>query len=212
MIERDWKADYRGAGFLGEIGFGRRPALVIIDAVRAYLDRDSPLYAGIEDAIDGMARLLSVARERRIPIIFTRQEFERDGVDGGVYRRKVPVLNLLKPGSVLAEIVPALAPGPGEIVILKRYPSAFFHTDLDAHLKAARVDTLLIAGLTTSGCVRATAMDTMLAGYAGMVVRQAVGDRSVAQHEANLFDIAAKLSDVRGEAEVISWLRGLPPN
>jgi maleamate amidohydrolase len=203
--------DYERAGFRGEVGFGNAPALLIVDPVMAYFDRASPLYAGVEDALAGMQRLLGLARRHRLPIVFTRQEFVGDGVDRGLYRRKVPALDLLRPGSPLAMIVSALGPEPGETVIVKRYPSAFFETPLASLLHGRGVDTLLIAGLTTSGCIRATAMDTLLAGFRGIVVREAVGDRSRAQHEANLFDIAAKLADVRGEAEIAGWLASLTP-
>jgi maleamate amidohydrolase len=198
--------DYRQAGFLGEVGFGTKPALLIVDPVVAYFDRTSPLYAGVEDALAGMRRLRDLARANGVPVIFTRQEFTSDGADRGLYRRKVPALDLLRPGSPLAAIVPELAPAADEIVIVKRYPSAFFATDLAQRLREGGIDTLLIAGLTTSGCIRATAMDALLNGFAGIVVREAVGDRDPAQHQANLFDIAAKLADVRGEAEIVTWL------
>lgn len=200
--------DYRRAGFLGEMGFGSVPGLLIVDAVMAYFDRASPLYAGVEDALAGMRRLLGLARANSVPVIFSRQEFTGDGVDRGLYRRKVSALGLLRPGSPLAAIVPDLAPAEGDIVIVKRYPSAFFATDLTRRLREAGIDTLLIAGLTTSGCIRATAMDALLNGIAGVIVREAVGDRNPAQHEANLFDIAAKLADVRSEDEIVTWLAG----
>jgi maleamate amidohydrolase len=202
--------DYRRAGFLGEVGLGDTPALLIVDPVMAYFDRASPLYAGVEDALAGMRRLRDFARAHRLPVILTRQEFVGDGVDGGLYRRKVPALDLLRPGSPLAAIVPELSPAADEVVIVKRYPSAFFATDLAQRLRHGGIDTLLIAGLTTSGCIRATAMDALLHGVAGIVVREAVGDRNPAQHEANLFDIAAKLADVRGEEEIVSWLAARP--
>jgi maleamate amidohydrolase len=198
--------DYRQAGFLGEVGLGNAPALLIVDPVVAYFDPTSPLYAGVEDALAGMRRLRDLARANRLPVIFTRQEFTGDGIDRGLYHRKVPALDLLRAGSPLAAIVPELAPAADEIVIVKRYPSAFFATDLAQRLREGGIDTLLIAGLTTSGCIRATAMDALLTGIAGTVVREAVGDRDPVQHEANLFDIAAKLADVRSEAEIVMWL------
>jgi maleamate amidohydrolase len=198
--------DYLRAGFLGEVGFGTAPALLIVDPVAAYFDPTSPLHAGVEGALAGMCRLRDLARANRLPVILTRQEFTGDGVDRGLYRRKVPALDLLRAGSPLAAIVPELAPAADEIVIVKRYPSAFFATDLAQRLREGGIDTLLIAGLTTSGCIRATVMDALLNGIAGIVVREAVGDRDPIQHEANLFDIAAKLGDVRGEAEIVTWL------
>jgi maleamate amidohydrolase len=198
--------DYERAGFRGELGFGTAPALLIVDAVVAYFERASPLYAGVEQTLAAMRRVLDLARRHQLPIIFTRQEFTGDGADRGLYRRKVPALDLLRPGSPLAKIVPELPLEPRDVVIVKRYPSAFFSTELATLLRERKIDTLLIAGLTTSGCIRATAMDSLLNGFAGIVIREAVGDRNRAQHEANLFDIAAKLADVRSEDDVARWL------
>ena len=125
--------------------------------------------------------------------------------DDGAYVRKVPALKLLRPGSSFAELHPALPVDQGEVFV-KHYPSAFHRTRFAAQLADMKVDTLIIGGLTTSGCVRATAMDSLLMNLRGIVVREAVGDRSSAVHEANLFDIDGKLADVRAEEEVVNWL------
>lgn len=196
--------DYLRAGFVGSLGFGRKPAVIVIDMVMAYFDRSSPLYAGVEAVAESNLRLLTVAYRKRIPVIFTRQFFEESTSDG-VYVRKVPALKLMRPDSPLTAIEPSL-PTDQAAVIIKHFPSAFHRTDLAARLESLGVDTLIITGLTTSGCVRATAMDTLLHNLSGIVVREAVGDRDQRQHEANLFDINAKLGDVRSEAEVIAWL------
>jgi maleamate amidohydrolase len=196
--------DYLSAGFAGSLGFGRKPAVIVIDMVMAYFDRSSPLYAGVEAVAESNLRLLTVAYRKRIPVIFTRQFFEESTSDG-VYVRKVPALKLMRPDSPLTAIEPSL-PTDQAAVIIKHFPSAFHRTDLAARLESLGVDTLIITGLTTSGCVRATAMDTLLHNLSGIVVREAVGDRDQRQHEANLFDINAKLGDVRSEAEVIRWL------
>jgi maleamate amidohydrolase len=198
--------DYLSAGFAGALGFGRKPAVIVIDMVMAYFDRSSPLYAGVEAVAESNLRLLTVAYRKRIPVIFTRQFFEESTSDG-VYVRKVPALKLMRPDSPLTAIEPSL-PTDQAAVIIKHFPSAFHRTDLAARLESLGVDTLIITGLTTSGCVRATAMDTLLHNLSGIVVREAVGDRDQRQHEANLFDINAKLGDVRSEAEVIAWLDG----
>lgn len=196
--------DYLSAGFAGSLGFGRKPAMIVIDMVMAYFDRSSPMYAGVEAVAESNLRLLTVAYRKRIPVIFTRQFFEEPTSDG-VYLRKVPALKLMRPDSPLTAIEPSL-PTDQATVIIKHFPSAFHRTDLAARLESLGVDTLIITGLTTSGCVRATAMDALLHNLSGIVVREAVGDRDQRQHEANLFDINAKLSDVRSEAEVIGWL------
>jgi maleamate amidohydrolase len=203
--KKAWReADYRSAGFRGDLGFGARGALVVIDVVLAYFDRSSPMYAGVEDALGATVRLVGAARKARMPVFFTRQLFEEPN-DAGVYVRKVPALKLLRPGSKLAELHPDLMAESDEIFV-KHFPSAFHRTDFADRLRRLGVDTLLIAGLTTSGCVRATAMDCLLHDLRGIVVREAVGDRDGAAHEANLFDIDSKLGDVRALQEVIDWI------
>ncbi len=201
--------DYRSAGFAGRLGFGAKPALLVIDMMMAYFDRASPMYAGVEEVANSNGRLIAAARQADVPIIYTRQFYEGRPRDS-VYASKVPVLQLLAPESPPTQLEPSL-PTDGATVLVKHYPSAFHKTDLADRLRSLGVDTLILTGLTTSGCVRATAMDTMLNGFLGAVVREAVGDRNKAQHEANLFDIDAKLVDVRSEADVLVWLRSMVP-
>jgi len=198
------EADYRSAGFKGDIGFGTRAAVVVVDVVLAYFDRSSPMYAGVEAVLDPTVRLVRAAKAARIPVFFTRQLFEELD-DDGVYARKVPALKLLRPGSKLAELHPDLPAIPNEVFV-KHYPSAFHRTDFADRLRQLAVDTLIITGLTTSGCVRATAMDCLLHDLHGIVVREAVGDRDRAAHDANLFDIDNKLADVKHLVDVIAWI------
>lgn len=198
------EADSRSAGFRGEIGFGARAAVVVVDMVLAYFDRSSPMYAAVDDVLDPTTRLVRAARAAGMPVFFTRQLFEEPS-DDGVYVRKVPALKLLRPGSKLAELHPDLPAEPDEVLI-KHYPSAFHRTDFADRLRRLGADTLIITGLTTSGCVRATAMDCLLHDLRGIVVREAVGDRDRVAHEANLFDIDSKLADVKPLAEVIEWI------
>jgi maleamate amidohydrolase len=198
------QADYQAAGFAGELGFGERPAVVLIDLMMCYFDRSSPMYADVEDVLASSLRLVNAARARQVPVFFTRQLYE-EVRDDGAYVRKVPALKLLRPGSSFAELHPALPLDQGEVLI-KHYPSALHRTRFGAQLADMRIDTLIIGGLTTSGCVRATAMDSLLMNLRGIVVREAVGDRSNAVHDANLFDIDGKLADVRTEEEVVHWL------
>lgn len=198
------EADYRTAGFRGDIGFGTWAAVVVVDVVLAYFDRSSPMYAGVENVLDSTVRLVRTARAAGMPVFFTRQLFE--GLDeDGVYARKVPALKLLRPGSKLADLHPDLPSEPHEVFV-KHYPSAFHRTDFGDRLRQLGVDTLIITGLTTSGCVRATAMDCLLQDLHGVVVREAVGDRDHAAHAANLFDIDSKLADVKPLADVIAWI------
>jgi nicotinamidase-related amidase len=203
--------DYLGAGFKGRLGFGRKPALVVIDFVEAYLRPESPLYAGVEDARAASARLLISARAAGIPVFHTNVVFTPGGIDGGVFFRKVKALKLFERGAPggYGAFGEGLAPLDSEIVISKQYASAFFGTSLAATLTSLGIDTLLIAGVSTSGCVRATAVDTCQHGFIPIVVRDAVGDRSPIVHEANLFDIDAKYGDVVDLATVEAYLEGL---
>lgn len=205
-MTRDLDADYRRAGFTGRLGFGHRPAVLVVDIVRAYLDPDSPLYAGVEDAVASAARVVAAARDAAVPVIFTRVEFVPGGADGGVFYRKVPALRVLDAGSPLAGFGDDPRPHDGEVVVTKQYASAFFATSLAPTLTAMGADTVVIVGLSTSGCVRATAVDAVQHGFVPIVVREAVGDRDERPHEANLFDLDAKYADVMHEADVIAHL------
>jgi maleamate amidohydrolase len=198
--QSDLLANYAGA-FDGRLPFGTRPALLIVDFVMAYLDPASPLYAGVEDALTINERLLIAARSAGIPIFFTNVEYAPGGADGGVFYRKVPALKLFERGSPHGAFPPSLQPLVGEIIVTKHYASAFFGTDLASTLTAMGVDTLLITGLSTSGCVRATALDACQHGFLPFVVRDACGDRHAAPHEANLFDLQAKYAEVIDSAE-----------
>lgn len=200
-------ADYRSAGFAGTLGFGKRPAVIVVDMVMAYFDRASPMYAGVEAVAESARRVVDAALSSDVPVFFTQQFFD-DALAGSVYARKVRALQLLRRGSALAALHPSVPVERGTIVV-KRFPSAFQGTGLDARLRALGVDTLVITGLTTSGCVRATAMDALLHDFIGVVVREAVGDRDPRAHEANLFDINAKLADVRSESDAVEWLATL---
>ena len=201
-------ANYTGA-FDGSLPFGKRPALIVIDMVEAYLQPGSPLYAGIEDAVASAARLAVVARQCGAPVIFTNVEYQPGGADGGVFFRKVPALKVFEKGSPLGAFPPQLSPEDGDFVITKRYASAFFATHLAATLTSLGVDTLLIAGVSTSGCVRATALDTCQSGFLPFVVRDACGDRHPGPHEANLFDLQAKYAEVISEETATAHLMAL---
>jgi len=196
--------DYRAAGFAGELGFGSRPALIVVDPMMAYFERSSPMYAGVEGVVGSILRLVDTAYRRGAPVFFTWQLYE-PSASNEIYARKVPALKLLRSGSPLTALLPIL-PVERATVLVKGYPSAFQGTRLGTQLAELGTDTLIITGLTTSGCIRATAMDALLSGLIGVVVREAVGDRNALQHRANLFDINAKLADVRSEQEVLAFM------
>lgn len=182
--------------------------MLVIDFVRAYLVPGSPLYAGVEQARADCETLLRAARKAGIPVLHTRVEFQPGGRDGGVFFRKLPALACFEAGRhpELAAFAEGLEPLAGETVITKQYASAFFGTSLASTLTALGVDTLLIAGLSTSGCVRASAVDACQHGFVPVVVREAVGDRAPGPHEANLFDLQAKYAEVAPLATVLRYL------
>ncbi len=202
--EKNLDGDYAAAGFGGKLTPGERPALLIIDLVMAYLDPQSHLYAGVETELAANERLAAAARKAGIPVIFTNIEYRADGFDGGMFYRKVPALRAFAPGSPLGAFPPSLQPLESDLVLGKKFPSAFFGTPLAAILTAARIDTLFITGYSTSGCVRATALDALCHGFLPFVVREACGDRDPRVQDANLFDIQAKVAEVIGEAEAMA--------
>ncbi len=202
--------DYRRAGFNNRLGFGSRPALVVIDFCQAYLDPESPLYAGVEDARASCQRVLAAARAAGIPVLHTRVEFQPGGADGGMFFRKVQALECFVRGNPLGACGDGLAPVDDEVVVVKQYASGFFGTSLASTLTSMGIDTLIHTGVSTSGCVRATALDACQHGFVPIVVRDACGDRDPRIHEANLFDLDAKYADVVSEQEVLDYLSGLP--
>jgi maleamate amidohydrolase len=206
MAGNDLDTDYADAGFGGRLRPGKRVALLIVDVVIAYLRPDSPLYAGVEAELAANERLLAAARAGGAPVIFTNIEYAPDGIDGGMFYHKVPALKAFARGSPDGAFPPTLHPLPNESIVSKKFPSAFFGTHLAGMLVAAGVDTLLITGYSTSGCVRATALDALCHGFVPLVVREACGDRDARVQEANLFDIQAKIGEVIGEAEATALL------
>jgi maleamate amidohydrolase len=207
--EDDLAANYTG-GFDGRLSFGKRPALLIVDFVMAYLDRSSPLYAGAEASLASTERLVTTARAAGIPVIFTNVVYQPGGADGGLFYKKIPALSVFVKGSPLGDFPPSLAPLDNEQVISKQFASAFFGTSLASALHAQDIDTLLITGMSTSGCVRATALDALQHGFAPFVVRDACADRHPVPHESNLFDLQAKYAEVISEADALAFLLGRP--
>lgn len=205
-MTQDLSANYKKA-YDNKLGFGYRPALILVDFVQAYFDENCDLYAGVEDALASALRVRDAARAAGIPVIYSNVVYEEDGSDGGIFFRKAPVLKNFVIGNPMGDWPSGLRPASGELVISKQYPSAFFGTVLAATLAANDVDTLIITGVTTSGCIRATCVDTMSNGFIPIVVADACGDRHVAPHEANLFDMNAKYADVVSEAEVLAYLQ-----
>ncbi len=209
--QADLAEDYERAGFRARLGFGERPAVIVVDVCEAYLDPTSPLYAAVEDVVEAVGRVVDAARLAAIPVIFTRVVYQPGGADGGIFYRKVPSLKIFEAGSPAGEFPDRVRPRDGDVVVLKQYASAFFGTSLAATLTAKAVDTTIITGLTTSGCVRATAVDAVQSGFIPIVVRDAVGDRDERPHEASLFDLDNKYADVVDIDEVLRFLSGRVP-
>lgn len=208
-------ASYAASGYAQRMGWGPRPALLIVDACTAYWDASSPLDTSANPsaaaAPASMRRLVAAARAGGAPVVWTRVAYAADGGmrDAGLFWLKSRVLDVWRAGDArgLGGWVDGLAPREGEVVVEKRYPSAFFATDLATRLQVERVDTVVVCGVSTSGCVRASALDAMQYGYRPMVVGEACGDRSMEIHNANLFDLDAKYADVVTEEEAVEKLK-----
>lgn len=207
-MSKSAQGNYKGV-WDNRLGFGRKPAVIVIDFLKGYTTEGAPLYApGVVKAVAQTPELLDVARSKNIPIIHTQVRYTPpDYADGGVWTIKAPVLKDLVEGNPSAEFCDEVIPKSGEVVITKQYASAFFGTSLIATLNAMNIDTLIITGCTTSGCIRATAVDALQHGLRTMVVRECVGDRHDDPHEANLFDIDAKYGDVVSKEETIEYLK-----
>ena len=204
---------FRQRGFGIKIGFGERPALIIIDMLKGFTDSTMPLGANLDMQIEAQKPLLKIAHERDIPVIFSTVMYEEaEAKDAGLWGIKMKGSLTLTAGSEAVKIDPRVGMQPKDILLVKKYASCFFGTDLVPRLNSRRVDTLIITGCTTSGCVRATAVDAVQNGFRPMVVREAVGDRSVAAHEQSLFDLNAKYADVVSLDETLQYLKTIGHN
>ncbi|MSO74707.1 MAG: isochorismatase family protein [Alphaproteobacteria bacterium] len=205
-MTEDLDANYARAGYHQRIGFGRSPAFLVVDFVQAYFEPSSPLYAGVEATLASALRVLAAARRAGIKRILTNVQYEKGGANGGIFFRKVPALHSFEIGNPLGAWPKGLTAETGELIISKQYPSAFFGTSLASTLTANGIDTVIITGVTTSGCVRATCVDAVSHGFIPIIVEEAVGDRAEGPHRANLYDMSAKYADVVSEAETIAYL------
>jgi nicotinamidase-related amidase len=200
------------AGFHGRTGFGTAPALVVVDVNRGFTDPGSPLVCDLDDVVEAIQALLGEARAGGVPVVYTTVAFDAAArAAASVFIEKVPALLALEAGSPWVEIDPRIAPAPDEPVLVKCFASAFFGTALSSLLASAGVDTVIVTGASTSGCIRATAVDALQHGYRAVVPREAVGDRNPAAHEANLFDLDTKYADVVSLEETLAYLGALTP-
>lgn len=200
--------------FGNKAGYGKRPALVLIDFAHAYYDPDCPLYAmrdgytGVQDALESALRLRALAHEVGVPVILTEVTYGESGIEGGRFWQKSKPLASFVRGCKTAEFAEGLVPREDEVIVSKQYPSAFFGTSLAPMLTSMGVDNVILGGLSTSGCVRASCVDSMSHGFITTVVADACGDRHPDPHNNNLFDMNAKYADVVSEAEITEFLQG----
>jgi maleamate amidohydrolase len=200
----------RHQGFHGRAGFGEKPALLVIDVNVGFTDPASPLVCDLEEVVAAIRRLLDEFRRAQLPVVYTTVSYdEGDKVAAAAFLDKIPALLTLEAGSRWVEIDPRIAPLPHEPVLNKLFASAFFGTPLSSLLTAAGCDTVVVTGASTSGCVRATAVDALQHGYRPIVPREAVGDRNPSAHEANLYDIDTKYGDVVGVDDVVGHLEAI---
>lgn len=176
-------------------GIGNSPALVVVDMCRGFIDPSSPLGFECDELIEANIRLVNKFREKNLPVIFTTTLY-RDEFEASVFRSRLPDLNILKPGSEEISFLETLSPNKDETLIEKKFASAFFETSLANHLNQIQVDSVIVSGVTTSGCVRATALDSLQNNFLTIVAEDCVGDRDLNAHQANLFDLQAKYADV----------------
>ncbi|HEY6820951.1 MAG TPA: isochorismatase family protein [Burkholderiales bacterium] len=198
---------YRSQNFGNRIGFGRKSALLIVDFVVGF--NDEKLFGGgnIDAAVKRTAGLLEFFRKQRLPVAFTRVVYADDGADAGVFCMKAPNIRTLTDNHPASQVVPELKPRSGELILKKTQPSAFFGTGLAMWLVQQGADTVVVAGCTTSGCVRASVVDAMSYNFRPVVARDCVGDRALGPHEANLFDMAQKYADVLERDEIMQAMK-----
>ncbi len=197
---------YSTRGIGGTAGIGQRPALIVIDMATAFTDPAYNVGVDLSDEIGQIQTLLPAFRSHQLPIVFTTTMYNANLADGGRFLEKIPAVGELIEGTPGVEINPIFARDENDIVVVKKFPSSFQSTHLAAYLTAQRVDSVVLVGMSTSGCVRAAAIDAVSSGFKTLVVQDAVGDRHPGIHWANLFDIHTKFADVVSTKDVLALL------
>lgn len=207
--DQDREAVYARAGFTGGFSLGTRPALLVVDLIRGFTDPRSPLGSDADAVVERTAALLEQARSRDVFVVFTTIAYDPGALTATAWVRKVPSLGVLEVGSGWVEVDPRLGRRSEEVVVSKGGASAFFGTPLNAMLAARRIDTVVALGATTSGCVRASVVDSVQCGYDTFVVTDCCSDRAAGPHDANLFDMTAKYADAVTAEEVMAYFEDL---
>jgi maleamate amidohydrolase len=210
MSDEQAKQVYAKARLGESVTLGSRPAVLVVDFSCGFTDPACSLGSELSAEVEATKRLLDIARAKGLPVIFTSIGFESSLKDGGLWLQKAPALADLQLGGRWVEIDPRLEPREDETVVLKKGASAFFGTNLASILVSQQIDSVILCGATTSGCIRATAVDLLQYGWPTLVPRECVGDRAQAPHEANLFDIQAKYADVVSLEEAFAYLETVP--
>jgi nicotinamidase-related amidase len=210
MSDSEAREVYARAGLGASVTLGSRPCVLVIDFSCGFTDPRCALGSDLTSQVEATRRLLDAVREKGLPVVFTTIGFDASLKDGGLWLQKVPTLGDLQVGGPWVEIDERLGRRGDETVILKKGASGFFGTNLASVLVSQGVDTVILCGATTSGCVRATAVDLLQYGWPALVPRECVGDRAQAPHDANLFDIQAKYADVVSVGEAIAYVEGVP--
>lgn len=210
-MSEDLHENYKRA-YNVRLGFGECPALLLVDFVRGYFDPVCELYADVQPQLDSALRIRAAARDAGVPVIFTRMAVHPVVGNAGWFHEKVKPLQHFYDGKPMGDLAEGIEVQSNEIVIPKQYPSAFFGTSLASMLTYLRIDSVILTGVTTSGCIRASCIDSMSHGFRTIVVADACGDRHPAPHEANLFDMNAKYADVVSESDVLGHFAALTGN
>jgi maleamate amidohydrolase len=208
-VSDDTSQIYERARLGQSVTLGSRPAVLVVDFSRGFTDPECTMGSDLTGEVEATTRVLAAAREKGIPVIFTTIGFESNLKDGSLWLQKAPGLAELQVGGKWVEIDSRLERQEDEVVILKKGASAFFGTNLPSILVSQNVNTIVLCGATTSGCIRATAVDLLQYGYPTLVPRECVGDRAQAPHEANLVDIQAKYADIVSIEDALSYLESV---
>ena len=210
MSDEQAQQVYAAARIGQNVTLGSRPAVLVVDFSCGFTDPECTLGADMTEQVEATKRLLDVARAKGLPVVFTTIGYEASLKDGGLWLQKVPSLGDLQLGGHWVEIDPRLEPREDETIVLKKGASGFFGTNLASVLINQKVDSVVLCGATTSGCIRASAIDLLQYGYPTIVPRECVADRAQAPHDANLFDINAKYADVVSVGEALEYLETVP--
>ncbi|HKP18448.1 MAG TPA: isochorismatase family protein [Gaiellaceae bacterium] len=210
MSDEQAKQVYEKAGLGQSVTLGSRPAVLVVDFSCGFTDPECTLGSEMTEPVEATKRLLDAARARGIPVVFTTIGFEPSLKDGGLWLQKAPALGDLQVGGRWVEIDPRLEPRDDETIVMKKGASAFFGTNLASILVSQGIDSVILCGATTSGCIRATAVDLLQYGFPTLVPRECVADRAQAPHEANLFDIQAKYADVVSLEDALGYVESVP--